>query len=203
VDAFGFVDLNGVYTAAMTGNTVLLGIALARQHWPAALFIAFTIGSFFCGCLIASLIRRCLPKPALELFIMAALLIVTQGVHGRLPHLPFIELPLLTLAMAMQGETISRFSGISIQTIVVTNNLVKCADALIDFLGAQIVRLRNGTDRAAGVGLVAAIAPGSAWLAYMVGAGGGCAAVMYLPVPLIIPVLFLVVAACDCLLCPA
>jgi uncharacterized membrane protein YoaK (UPF0700 family) len=33
--------------------------------------------------------------------------------------------------MAMQGETVSRVDGIPIQTIVVTNNLLKFADGIV------------------------------------------------------------------------
>ncbi len=200
VDAFGFIDLNGMYTAAMTGNTVQLGIALSRQHWPTFLLIAFTIASFFCGCLIASLIRRHLRRPPVELFIMAGLLATTEAVRWRLSHLATVELPLLTIAMAMQGETVSRFGGLSIQTIVVTNNVVKCADALVGYLGERISRLRHGSNAALRIDIDQVIAPGSAWLAYMAGAAGGSAAAMSLPAPLIIPIVLLMLTAADLLL---
>ena len=32
IDALGFFDLNGIYTAAMTGNTVQLGIDFVREQ---------------------------------------------------------------------------------------------------------------------------------------------------------------------------
>jgi uncharacterized membrane protein YoaK (UPF0700 family) len=52
VDAFGFLTLGGVYTANMSGNTILVGVYPFAGEDSAALH-AFTIGMFVLG-LIAS-----------------------------------------------------------------------------------------------------------------------------------------------------
>jgi len=57
------------FPAAMTGNTVQLGIAFVREQWPHLAVVGTTLGAFFCGALFSSFIRRRLPHPALELLI--------------------------------------------------------------------------------------------------------------------------------------
>ena len=130
VDALGFFDLNEIYTAAMTGNTIQLGIAFVHEQWAQLAVVGTTLGAFFCGALFSSFIRRRLPHAAWVLLIMAPLLLAAQAVRLFAPNPAAIELPLLAAVMAMQGETISRFGGVAIQTVVVTNNLLKFALSL-------------------------------------------------------------------------
>ena len=130
VDALGFFDLNEIYTAAMTGNTIQLGIAFVREQWAQLAVVGTTLGAFFCGALFSSFIRRRLPHAAWVLLIMAPLLLAAQAVRLFAPNPAAIEMPLLAAVMAMQGETISRFGGVAIQTVVVTNNLLKFALSL-------------------------------------------------------------------------
>ena len=79
VDALGFFDLNEIYTAAMTGNTVQLGVTFVREQWPHLAVAGATLGAFFCGGLFSSFIRRRLPHPAILLLIMAPLLLGSAG----------------------------------------------------------------------------------------------------------------------------
>jgi uncharacterized membrane protein YoaK (UPF0700 family) len=188
IDALGFLDLKGVYTAAMTGNTVQLGLAFVREQWPHFAVVAATLGAFFCGGLFSSFIRRRLRHPALELLLMAALVVAAQAVRLYVPNPVAIELPLLAIAMSMQGETISRFAGVSIQTIVVTNNLLKFADAIVGRY------LSYGKTSRADV-----VLPGCAWLAYTLGAGSGALACVYLSLPFIAPAALLVLTTVDLL----
>jgi uncharacterized membrane protein YoaK (UPF0700 family) len=195
VDALGFIDLAGIYTGAMTGNTVQLGVTLVRQEWPHFVLVAVTLGSFFCGGLVSSVIRRCLPHPALELVIMAGLVVAAQVVRLTLANPVSIELPLLAISMAMQGQTISRFGGMSIQTIVVTNNMLKCADALV---GRYFARRQEARSEIADF-----ILPGCAWLSYVVGASAAAFASVHVWLPFMIPAVVLLVTAADLVLTPA
>lgn len=135
VDAVGYVELHGIFTAAMTGNSTTFGIALADGNQARAAAIGTVLGLFFCGALGASLLRRALPAYRHEWLWMAGLLVLAQGVHWS--HAAGsnsrMETLLLAVAMAMQGEALSRFSGVSVQTIVVTNNIVKFADNIAGF----------------------------------------------------------------------
>lgn len=187
VDAFGFMDLHGVYTAAMTGNSTQVGVSVARSEWAHLALICATLGSFFAGSLIGSALRRILRLPALELLVMAGLLALAAGLRLALGSVPAIELPLLAIAMAMQGETVSRFGGMAIQTIVVTNSIIKFADGLV------------GSLTGAGTTSVAVVLPGCAWAAYTAGAVGGAGSAVWLMIPLLIPVVLLLLTAGDLL----
>lgn len=168
VDAVGYVELHGIFTAAMTGNSTTFGIALADRDWVRTSAVGIVLGLFFCGALGASLLRRALPAYRHEWLWMAGLLIVAQGVHWShaAGSSSRVETLLLAVAMAMQGEALSRFSGVSVQTIVVTNNIVKFADNIAGFLFG-LWRGKSGFTLASAL-------PGLGW--------GGCIAGAFLSV---------------------
>lgn len=197
VGTLGLVDLHGIYTAAMTGNTVQLSLDLVRGEWTRLAIVGATLGSFFCGGLLSSFIRRRLEHPAFELLIMAALVLVAQAVRSVAPDRSALELPLLAVALAMQGETISRFAGVPIQTIVVTSNLLKFADAVVGrYLSFEkgAARRRAAEPRPTRADVVL---PGCAWLAYAIGAASGVWANAHLVLPLLAPAVLLVATTVD------
>lgn len=194
IDAVGFLELGGIYIAAMTGNSVSLGIGLAKGAWPHVAMVVLTIGSFFVGGLVSSYFRRRQLHPGLEITVMAGLVLVAQIVRIVFDSPLGVEVPLLAIAMAMQGETLSRFGGTAIQTIVVTNNLLKFADGVVGRLlagskrGGEPVR-RNDV-----------ILPGCAWVSYVTGAAGGAWAALHTAWPLAPVTLVLLFTAADLLL---
>ncbi len=202
IDALGFIDLGGIYTAAMTGNTVQLGISFASEKWAHFTLVGATLAAFFGGALFSSFIRRLLPHPALELIIMAGLIGAAQLVHLFVPHPLAFELPLLAVSMAMQGETISRFGGQSIQTIVVTNNLVKFADSIIGRYVLFDANAKAPGRRGAQASRADVVLPGIAWFAYSLGAASGAYASFYLGLAFIPPVLLLLLTTADLLATP-
>lgn len=156
VEVIGFLDVGGIYPGIMTGNTVQLGLTAARAQWQRFGVIGVAVAAFFLGALVAGVIRRLLRRPVLELLLMATLLVVAGwlrlGTDARVPY----ELPLLAFAMAIQGETIANFGGVSLQTIVVTNNMVKFSDALVGRFLADATGSRSS--------LAAILLPGLGWL---------------------------------------
>jgi len=99
------------------------------------------------GAIAGSLIRRHLRRPPLELVVMAVLLLAATPVRTMANAIPF-ELGLLAMAMAMQGETVSQIGTVSIQTVVVTNNLLHFADTLVGrFLSAPAATEGQGHSR--------------------------------------------------------
>jgi uncharacterized membrane protein YoaK (UPF0700 family) len=199
VDALGFFDLNEIYTAAMTGNTIQLGIAFVREQWAQLAVVGATLGAFFCGALFSSFIRRRLPHAAWVLLIMAPLLLAAQAVRLFAPNPAAIELPLLAAVMAMQGETISRFGGVAIQTVVVTNNLLKFADAIVGRYLPNGKRSHATSGEAGRTTQADVILPGCAWLAYTVGAGSAALASVSFSLPLTVPAALLVLTTVDVL----
>ncbi|NHN83264.1 DUF1275 domain-containing protein [Acetobacter musti] len=169
VDAVGYVELHGIFSAAMTGNSTTFGVVLAERNWSRAAVVGTVLGLFFTGAFAASLLRRSLRAYRHEWLWIAGLLVLAQFVHWShsVRTGSTLETLFLTVAMAMQGEVLSRFSGVSVQTIVVTNNIVKFADNIAGFLCG----LKNGKPAFS----LASALPGLAW--------GSCIAGAFLSVP--------------------
>jgi uncharacterized membrane protein YoaK (UPF0700 family) len=198
VNTVGFFDLH-VYPGIMTGNTVQLGIALAQNDWHLVSLSALTIASFFVGGIAGSLIRRHLRRPPLELIVMAVLLLAATPVRTRANNAIPVELGLLAIAMAMQGEIISRIGTVSVQTVVVTNNLLHFADALVGrFLSTPAATEGQGTHPRATVTEVAI--PGWAWASYSIGACAGALAIVSVRAPLLFPIFVVVLLVVDMLM---
>jgi uncharacterized membrane protein YoaK (UPF0700 family) len=197
VNTVGFFDLH-VYPGIMTGNTVQLGISLARSDWHLFSLTALTIACFFVGGLAGSVIRHHLKRPPLELIIMAVLLLAATPVRTRANNGIPLELGLLAMAMAMQGETVSRIGTVSVQTVVVTNNLLHFADALVGrFLSARAATEGQGTHSRPTVTEVAI--PGCAWASYSIGACAGVLAIVTVRAPLLFPIVVVVLLVVDML----
>lgn len=194
VEMIGYMDVGHIYPAIMTGNTVQLGYTLARSDWGHFLVIGYAIASFFVGCMIASLIRRHLRHPPLELAIMAAVLLAASIARGYPDLRVAVELPLLALALSMQGETISSFGGVSLQTLVVTNNMVKFSDAVVGrYLSSTAGKRPQMKD---------ILLPGLAWLTYTLAAACGAQMEQRLTHPFIIPAVLLLIVMVDLLRTP-
>jgi uncharacterized membrane protein YoaK (UPF0700 family) len=196
VEVIGYLDCSSIYPGIMTGNTVQLGLTLATAQWTRLALIAYAVASFFVGGVIASIVRRNLRRPSLELLVMAAILVVASTVRLDASLKVLVELPLLAIAMAMQGEAVSKFGGVSIQTIVVTNSMVKFTDALA---GRYLVRDSKGSPVDPRPELPDVLLPGLAWLTYSLAAGAAAMITGAFRFPLLIPAVILVWVAFDLL----
>ncbi|MEJ5143469.1 YoaK family protein [Gluconobacter albidus] len=174
-------DASHVYAAIMTGNTVELGWALATGNLYRALPIAIALGSFFVGCTFASVFQSQLRPVRRIYWLMAVLLAATMMVRSnaslRLP----VELPLLALALALQAEGVSQFAGVTLQTVVVTNNLVKFAKTFT----ARYINPSKDISKIPSRAEV--LIPGICWVTFCLGAALGGLLIVYLPDPLIVP----------------
>lgn len=56
VDAVSYLGLSAVFTSNMTGNTVLLGLAIAQRHGMAAARSAVAVAGFFAGAALGTLV---------------------------------------------------------------------------------------------------------------------------------------------------
>jgi uncharacterized membrane protein YoaK (UPF0700 family) len=184
VDAVGYFEHGHVFTANMTGNTVLLGAAIAYGDWLALTYAA-TIVSFALGVATSTLLK--LARVALP-----ALLVIAGGLLGAIQLIDlgsFALLSALSFVMGLQGGAIATFSGIRLPTVVVTSTLVNLIDGLIR-RGFQRRAVRAGAPPPSHVAHLAA-----AWIAYGVGGAAAVATSVHVPLPLLIPaVLYGVVA---------
>ncbi|MDT8873462.1 YoaK family protein [Komagataeibacter rhaeticus] len=111
VDAVGYVELHGIYSAAMTENSTTFGVSLARHDWGRVASVGTVLGLFFMGALGAAIVRRSLRQWRYEWLWIAALLLLAQFVHWS--HAANAssraETLFLTVAMAMQGKCCRAF----------------------------------------------------------------------------------------------
>ncbi len=200
VEVTGYMDCEGLYASIMTGNTVQLGMNVACANWVKFGLVGYAIALFFVTCSIASLIRRHLENPVMELVIMSGVLVLACAVK-RWPIFNLIlELPLLSLALAMQGETIARFGGVSLQTLVVTNNIVKFSNA---FTGRFISRRFLEKTGQKVPALAEVVLPGVSWLTYSIAAAIAAISNTLTPVSLLVPAIIVLFVAADLQKIPA
>lgn len=176
LDAVSYLML-GIFTANMTGNTVLLGIALGQAHWAGAGRVALALASFIAGAAAGALVLRRQRRIGSVLAAEAAILLAALGIWAALPRrgasvgpaaVPFITL--LSAAMGAQTAAVRRVGEQRVSTTYVTGTLTSLA---IEAATALLTRPERGPRgdadggaRPAGSGLLL----GGLWLAYVAGA---------------------------------
>jgi uncharacterized membrane protein YoaK (UPF0700 family) len=142
-DAIGFISLGGAFTSVMTGNMILLGIAVPNGDGGLALrsglaIVLFMAGSFV-GARIAGAARpddEVWPAPVtraliVELVIFVALAVVwwIQGGHptGRIQP---VLLGAAAVALGVQSSAILRFGVSGLSTTYMTGTLTTVVSLL-------------------------------------------------------------------------
>jgi uncharacterized membrane protein YoaK (UPF0700 family) len=145
-DALAYLTLGNVFTSAMTGNTVLLCIAVGQGRLAATLqsftaFAAFVIGAM----LAAALARRPMPEERvpprlmplflLEIVFLAAFVAVWVATERASESARYVLIALSALAMGVQGVTARQINVPQVNTIVFTTTIVSvvasCTHALL------------------------------------------------------------------------
>ena len=177
-DAVGFLTF-GAFAGAMTGNTVLLGIALAAADFGAAGQSAIIIAAFLVGVAVSAVLVRRVPLVAV--FGIEAVAIVAAALIA-----PVFAAPVLAFAMGLQNATMTRFAGASLNTVVLTGNLQKMMQGFLGrFTGAAKPPGSDAADSTVIAGL---------WIAYLAGVVAGALADRWISHPLLTVVLLLPLA---------
>ena len=174
-DAVGFLTF-GAFAGAMTGNTVLLGIALAGRDFGAAAQSAIIIASFLVGVAASAVLGRRLPLVAI-LGIEAVAIVAAALIQ------PLVAAPVLAFAMGLQNATLTRFAGANLNTAFLTGNLQKM---MRDFLGRFTGSTKPPVSEAAEGAVI-----GQLWIAYLAGVVAGALAHQWIAYPLLPVVLLL------------
>ncbi|MFZ4777793.1 MAG: YoaK family protein [Terrimicrobiaceae bacterium] len=170
-DTVGFLTF-GAFAGLMSGNTVLLGIALASGRMADAVHSLSIIVLFLSGIAAATLLsRKSIPLAGLvaleaSVLVIAALLPVV------------VAAPMLGLAMGIQNAMATHFGGLTLNTVFLTGDLQKLIQSLIDML--------TGKPAPGHSGIIALL-----WLCYLSGAALGAAAHSWLSMPLLLAPLLL------------
>ena len=138
-DAAGWV-IGGIFTAHMTGNTVLVGVSLARGDWRGAALRAATIVASFAGfCLGAALLRRGTAARHRALGLLAGTGALVAAFAGNGPY----DIMLLAAALAMQNVAYREFGGTKVNIGFLTGDLQSLAATLFgrqgDWAAARLI----------------------------------------------------------------
>jgi len=137
VDAIGFLGLNRVFTANMTGNTVLLGLALGQGRGLAAwsnviALVGFCIGVAFGAAVAAGggksgdwdrPVTLAIFWEAMALAAFTLLWHLTPGGAGRPPAALYSLIALSALAMGIQSAAVRRLNLPGVATTYVTGTM--------------------------------------------------------------------------------
>ena len=183
LDAVGYLML-GLFTANMTGNTILLGLSVGREAWADALHNVVALAAFVCGAGAGTAATRGAGRIARGLGVEAAVLAAAIGVWGLFgsPHGRIAEpaaywlIALLSAAMGMQSATVRRVGEHRVATTYVTGTLTTLAtDTASDLLDRWMARGRwtgagpaegsAASPRERGTGLMTGL-----WAVYLLGA---------------------------------
>ena len=199
VDALSYVGLGHVFTANMTGNTVLLGPALAQAERPGVVRAGLALAGFLAGVALGTQVTNreagdgaWVPSSNLALAIEWALLTVWAVgwyVAGDLDTNPLAQNALIlpsALAMGVQSAVGRRLGISGVATTYITGTLTNMVAHLIDRRPGTFAP-QTHTERAArraaptqpGAGLLA-----TTWGVYIGGAAGTALAISCLgPLP--------------------
>jgi uncharacterized membrane protein YoaK (UPF0700 family) len=138
VDAIGYLGLDKVFTANMTGNVVILAMGLTGQDDLPIVGPLIALGGFVIGAGVAGRFLRGVPKgwhrrDTWVLAIVATLLVIAlipTAFVTSTPAEPAIGYPvtaLLAVAMGMQAGTARHIAVTDVTTVVITSTLAALA----------------------------------------------------------------------------
>ena len=184
VDALGFLGLGQIFVANMTGNTVLLGLALGQAKGQAALRAVVALAGFVAGVGAGAAIlgrggERSTWSPGVTAALVVELVFLVAFAVGWFlagaepvgrEVYPLIALP--SLAMGVQSAAVRRLGIPGVATTYITGTLTDLAEGAIARLRPAVADAVSNDDSSgrevpSARGLVL---PADVWLAYGAGA---------------------------------
>jgi len=193
VDGLGYVLLDSLFTAHITGNTVKTGIDIALLNLPRAFVNAFPIAIFvfgaFAGALLRNALAHRLPRPRVVVLATSVVLLAAFVAAGALlaanaPPPPgtaafYLLATLATASMGVQNAAKPMFAGRPVRTFM-TGTMTDFAESLAASTTAQGPGRRSQLHHA---WLLFSV-----WLAYLLGgAAVGAAALRHGTAAAILP----------------
>ncbi len=131
VDVIGYLSLGHVFTANMTGNIVLLGIAAGSSLQLTALHSIIALSGFVLGVLLAVVVggkheKTFWPKAVTRIFIIEVMILLLFALMTIFPYTQgayFMLIILLSMAMGMQTAAARKLNVAGISTTVLTSTL--------------------------------------------------------------------------------
>ncbi len=175
IDAISYLAMGEVFTAAMTGNTVLLGIALGQGEGLTALRSAMALLGFMVGAVLGAAIvgsdaaagrtRAVGIALAVEAAILVAILVIWHLAGGHMDGAGLDLLVAVTgVTMGLQSVAVNRMRVAGIATTYITGTLTHLAMRFVDALHSKAPAAPAPAKPAD------AWLPAGVWLAYGLGA---------------------------------
>lgn len=155
VDAFGYMTLNHVFTAQMSGNTVLVAVHALGGETAQALRQGFTIAMFVAGAVGSGVVIELALRAGIRHMLAAAMalegtcLAIVALLLGSRPNGgpaggglepgAFVVLVgLTTIAMGIQNASLRMSGALRVYTTHVTGTLTKLSEDAVDWVGARL-----------------------------------------------------------------
>jgi uncharacterized membrane protein YoaK (UPF0700 family) len=177
VDAVSYLALGHVFVANMTGNTVLLGIALVELEPGATLRAALSLAGFVGGAAGGAwVIERARPLRrgagvsrvlTLQVMLMAIAVLCWRAQNDTMALADFLVL-LLSLAMGLQTVAARRLDRYGISTTFITGSITALVSRAVAGVHGALLGEEAPGERAAGAGVLAVL-----WGLYVAGAALG------------------------------
>jgi uncharacterized membrane protein YoaK (UPF0700 family) len=187
-DALAYLALGNAFTSAMTGNTVLLCIALGQGRMAAtfqsfAALVAFVLGAALAAALArrpvsGENVPRLMPLFLLEIAFLAAFVAVWFAADRAAEGARYALIAFSALAMGVQGITARQINVPQVNTIVFTTTIMSvvasCTQALLRATGMPFETKRQ-------IGILLAYAAGAVLMAVLIAHENG----VYVWLPLV------------------
>jgi len=184
VDAVSYLSLGHIFTANMTGNTVLLGLSLGQADWQAALRSGVALVGFVFGVAVGTVIAgrdregravwpiRVTFTLAVELTVLAAFALGFY-LAGGASHTLIL---LAALAMGLQSTAVRHLGIPGVATTYITGTLTTVIDGAISRLYLVIFSAAMSDERSerhskqATTSARGLVLPAGVWFGYAIGA---------------------------------
>lgn len=204
VDAAGFLGFDEVFVANMTGNTVLLGIAIGQADVEAVFHAGAALAGFICGVAAGALAvgrkqesavwpGRVTVALAIELVALCVFAGVWLANGSTLSGgVTFLLITLSASAMGVQSSAVRRLGVPGVATTYITGTLTNLTETAIDWLRTirtpRILREDDEKPEPPPPSARGLLLPADVWLAYGTGAVvGGAAQFLWWPLAVLFP----------------
>jgi len=132
LDAFVYLNHGHVFAAAMTGNGVLLGVAVLHRDWMQAMRHLLPIFAFIVGVLAARVLDETFASRAVTVGLSCeiAVLFGASLLPRGFPDLAFV--PLIAVVAAYQVESFRKADEYSYNSTFMTGNLRMAVDGMYE-----------------------------------------------------------------------
>jgi uncharacterized membrane protein YoaK (UPF0700 family) len=134
LDAFIYLNHGHVFAAAMTGNGVLLGVAMLHHDYAQALRHLLPLLGFVTGIFFANILDKSLKHHAVTVGLVCEIsaLFVASFLPGSFPDLAFV--PIIAIVAAYQITSFRQVDTYAYNSTFITSNLRTAVDGLYDAL---------------------------------------------------------------------